>query len=80
VSLNSLSGNKSGCKADFFLLLQSKHIKSNLKKMDEEQTEIYNIVKFLYGVPLRKKGYYSLLDYTHCQSPIHLNLQPHLHM
>ena len=30
-----------------YTLPQSKHIKSNLMKMDEEQTELYNIVKFL---------------------------------
>lgn len=30
-----------------YTLPQSKHTKSNLMKMDEEQTELYNIVKFL---------------------------------
>ena len=30
-----------------YMLPQSKHIKSNLMKMDDEQTELYNIIKFL---------------------------------
>ena len=30
-----------------YMLPQSKHTKSNLMKMDEEQAELYNIVKFL---------------------------------